>query len=232
MIWLVWRQHRLQALAALLGLVALAAFLVPTGLAMHRAFDRDGVRDCLASATRVPLVELRSDSSPEVGQVAACKDLADKFIDRFGNLGTVAVLLWFLPLLAGLFLVTQVLMELMLRPHLLAPERRVLPTASSKAPNQLVRDWIVRSGIYGADGTRLAGGTLGSFSQQYCGIPSTDPKVARCLSEHGPDAYKLELFYPGHRIWLLQGIETALFVALAAILLLASVQWIHRRRVA
>jgi hypothetical protein len=32
MSWLVWRQHRSQALFALLGLAALAAVLVPTGL--------------------------------------------------------------------------------------------------------------------------------------------------------------------------------------------------------
>jgi hypothetical protein len=41
MIWLTWRQHRRAALFTLLGLAALAAFLIPTGLAMHHAYDRD-----------------------------------------------------------------------------------------------------------------------------------------------------------------------------------------------
>ena len=46
MIWLVWRQHRKQALFALLGLAALAAFVVPTGMQMHGAFERAGLDDC------------------------------------------------------------------------------------------------------------------------------------------------------------------------------------------
>jgi len=40
-------------------------------------------------------------------------------------------------------------------------------------------------------------------------------------------AYR-ELFHPAERFWLFQGIETALFVALA-VLLLAAVYWVRRR---
>jgi ABC-type hemin transport system ATPase subunit len=53
--------------------------------------------------------------------------------------------------------------------------------------------------------------------------------VNRCLVEFGPGAYNLELFHPADRFWLFQGIETALFVALAVLLLLASVHWVRRR---
>ncbi|MGI5240738.1 transporter [Dactylosporangium sp. CA-139066] len=49
MIWLTWRQHRRAALFTLLGLAALAAFLIPTGLGMHRAYDRD-VAECARRA--------------------------------------------------------------------------------------------------------------------------------------------------------------------------------------
>jgi hypothetical protein len=38
-----------------------------------------------------------------------------------------------------------------------------------------------------------------------------------------------QLFHPADRFWLFQGIETALFVALAALLLLAAVHWVRRR---
>ena len=41
-------------------------------------------------------------------------------------------------------------------------------------------------------------------------------------------AYR-ELFHPAERFWLFQGIETALFVALAVLLLLAAVHWVRRR---
>jgi hypothetical protein len=61
MIWLVWRQHRLQALFALLGLAALAAFLVPTGIRMHNAFERSGLDDCLRAAARVEYVQVGAD---------------------------------------------------------------------------------------------------------------------------------------------------------------------------
>jgi hypothetical protein len=49
----VWRQHRHQGLFALLGLVALAEVLVPTGLQMHREFQRLGLADCLPAAIRL-----------------------------------------------------------------------------------------------------------------------------------------------------------------------------------
>ena len=39
MTWLVWRQQRQQALAAVVALLAVALFLVPTGRQMRAAFD-------------------------------------------------------------------------------------------------------------------------------------------------------------------------------------------------
>jgi hypothetical protein len=36
-------------------------------------------------------------------------------------------------------------------------------------------------------------------------------------------------YEPASRYWVFQGIETALFVALAALLLFASVWWVRRR---
>jgi hypothetical protein len=49
------------------------------------------------------------------------------------------------------------------------------------------------------------------------------------MAEFGAGAYNLELFHPAGRYWLFQGIETALFVALAVLLLLAAVHWVRRR---
>jgi hypothetical protein len=93
-------------------------------------------------------------------------------------------------------------------------------------PNQLTGDWLVSAGIYRPGGARLSGGTFGSFSQTVCPPrPTPDP----CLAELGADAYNLELFHPADRFWLFQGIETALFVALAVLLLAAAVQVVRRR---
>jgi hypothetical protein len=107
MIWLVWRQHRLQALFALLGLAALAAFLVPTGIRMHNTFERSDLDDCLRAAARVEYVRVGANPDRPVdaasAQVAACEDLAGQFSSRYGGLGLLGILLWFLPLFVGLF---------------------------------------------------------------------------------------------------------------------------------
>jgi hypothetical protein len=103
MTWLVWRQHRKQALFALLGLAALAAFMVPTGLQMHDAFRRAGLDDCLPAAARVESVRVSPDPEQPPDAVHACQELADQFTGRYGSLGVAGVLLWFLPLLAGMF---------------------------------------------------------------------------------------------------------------------------------
>jgi hypothetical protein len=130
------------------------------------------------------------------------------------------------------FLATRLPVELLARAHYLAPVRRIFPLVGTTAPNQLSGDWIVTAGIYSVQGTRLSGGTFGSYSQTVCPPPSpatapatTDP----CLAEYGADAYNLELFHPADRYWLFQGIETALFVALALLLLAAAIHLIRRR---
>jgi hypothetical protein len=94
------------------------------------------------------------------------------------------------------------------------------------SPNQLTGDWVVSAGIYSAQGIRLSGGTFGSFSNTVCPPP---PSADACLAEFAADAYNLELFHPADRFWLFQGIETALFVALAVLLLLAAIRVIRRR---
>jgi len=342
MIWLVWRQHRQQALFALLGLAALAAFLVPTGMQMHREFNRSGLPDCLPAAIRAKSVQVR-DPAQGTQQPDACQELAGEFAGRFGSRGTVGILLWFLPLFAGLFwgaplvarevehgthrlvwtqgvsrlrwalakfglvgggvvlvaagyallvtwwrapldqttgdrfpwplfdleglvpvgyalfavalgvfagvltrrsqpamaitlvgfLATRLVVDLLARPRFLAPLRRIFPVMGNQAPNELAGDWVLRAGVYNAQGGRLAGGTFGSYSYTFCGAPPgappDDPATVRCLAEFGPGAYNQQLFHPAERFWLFQGIETALFVALAVLLLVAAVHWVRRR---
>ncbi len=348
MTWLVWRQHRQQALFALLGLAALAAFLVPTGMQMHTAFQRAGLDDCLPAAARVEFVHqgLGPNADQANDRVRACQDRAGEFAGRFGNRGMVGILLWFLPLFAGLFwgaplvarevehgthrlvwtqgvsrlrwavvkfglvgagvalaaacyallvtwwrapldqatgqrflwplfdlegpvlvgytlfalalgvfagaltrktlpamaitlagfLATRLPVGLLARPRFLAPLERTFPVAGTAAPNQLTGDWILRAGVYDAQGTLRTGGTsgatFGDSAQAVCGTPPDappDPLLEQCLANYGPGAYNLEVFQPAERFWLFQTIETALFVALAVLLLLAAIHWIRRR---
>ena len=103
MTWLVWRQHRQQALFALLGLAALAAFLVPTGLQMHNEFQRSGLADCLPAAARVEFVPANPGPEQAADPIRVCQERASQFASRYGSRGIIGVLLWFLPLFAGMF---------------------------------------------------------------------------------------------------------------------------------
>lgn len=96
MIWLTWRQHRKQALAALLGLVALAAVLVPTGLMMHQEYADTGLAACLRRLGSAELANTR--------KMMACDGAADEFNNAYGGFILPAVLLVSLPLLVGMFL--------------------------------------------------------------------------------------------------------------------------------
>jgi hypothetical protein len=44
----------------------------------------------------------------------------------------------------------------------------------------------------------------------------------------GPGAYNWQLYQPADRFWLFQGIETGIFVALAALLLYLAIRRIRR----
>jgi hypothetical protein len=85
MIWLTWRQHRRQALGTLVGLLVLAAFVVPTGLSMRHAFSRLGLADCVTAAG------------------PGCDTNTEKFTSTYGSLVLVSVLFLVVPLLIGLF---------------------------------------------------------------------------------------------------------------------------------
>jgi hypothetical protein len=324
MTWLVWRQHRQQALAAVIALVAVALFLVPTGRELHAAFDDLGLEACL-----------RGGGPPEVvAPDDGCGALSERFSGRFQGLALASLLLLFLPVLAGLFwgaplvarevehgthrlvwtqgvtrlrwatvklvlvgggvvlvaaayallvgwwiaplndatgyrftwlffdqqgpvlvgyavfafalgvlagtltgkvlpamaitlggfLATRVAVALLLRPRFLPPLRRTYPIVSGDpvVPNQLAGDWVISRGVYSAQGVKL---TPGSGSQVFC----DETAASRCLAEYGAGAYNQDLFQPADRFWLFQGIETALFVALALVLVLVAVRLVRRR---
>ena len=95
MIWLTWRQHRRQAVFALAGLLALAAFVVPTGLRMRSSFTQLGLSSCVASMGNGRFLPDSFTNS--------CGEAIRSFTGSYSSLGSISVLLIFLPLLAGIF---------------------------------------------------------------------------------------------------------------------------------
>ena len=85
MIWLTWRQHRLQALAGAIGLGLLAVLLFVTHAGIANTFTSTGLARCLASPGR------------------DCGALAEAFDQRYHGLQFVAALFLVIPILAGLF---------------------------------------------------------------------------------------------------------------------------------
>jgi len=54
MIWLTWRQHRIEAAIVFGALAALAAILIASGLDMRGAYDHLGIAHCLSAANHDP----------------------------------------------------------------------------------------------------------------------------------------------------------------------------------
>ena len=312
MIWVVWRQHRLQLLFAAAGLAVCTAFMLPTGLTMHHVYRDIGLADCFAAAW------------PD-----RCQFLARTFSQRFLPIGYAGVITIVIPLLAGIFwgvpliareleqhthrmiwtqgvsrlrwatakigllvlaitglavgfallftwwadpllrtggsrfdyfffdlqgpalvgytlfavalgmfagalvkrtlpamaltltgyLVIRLAVEVLARPNILPPLHRTWPiTRPLEAALQPPGDWVLSRGIYTAAGELMWTGSNGSCAG---GPPE------RCA--YGPDAYNQIVYQPAGRFWLFQWVETGIFVALAAALLVAAVHWIRRR---
>ena len=123
------------------------------------------------------------------------------------------------------FLVVRFAVAVWLRPHYLAALQRKYPVMSSTEPNRLLGDWLIGGGgpgvgaVYDALGHKLKGG------QMMC-----PPPVAQaCIDQVGRGAYNFEIYQPAHRFWAFQSIETAIFVALAIVLLFVAAWWLEHR---
>jgi ABC-type transport system involved in multi-copper enzyme maturation permease subunit len=68
MIWVSWRQHRGQAIASLVVLIALAVYAIVLGTSMRTAFSSDGLAACLARS-----------------QGTACPNGVVAFMNEFGS---------------------------------------------------------------------------------------------------------------------------------------------------
>jgi hypothetical protein len=91
--WLIWRQHRKQLVVTLVALVALAAVMVPSGLAIHRSAAELGLPECVRQATAMG-----------TNSHAICGSALERFSELHVSGAFFGVLLFvFAPLLIGLF---------------------------------------------------------------------------------------------------------------------------------
>ena len=126
--------------------------------------------------------------------------------------------------LAG-FLAVRLPVELLLRPHYQPP---LTLSADPLVNTQAVSDqaWVLDSGFMDAHGGHL------EFSQviNTCAPPGSavaKSDIFQCAHAHGWLQYVT--FQSPDRFWAFQGIETAIFLGLAAALLAFTVYWVRRR---
>lgn len=86
MVWLTWRQHRVEAAIVAGALALLAAVLVVTGITMRDTYQQLGLAHCLS----------------EVATSPNCGDALGVFRDRYGSWLALAGWLNFIPVLLGI----------------------------------------------------------------------------------------------------------------------------------
>src|SRR6266850_233963 len=96
MIWLTWRQSRLESLIGGAALALVAIFALWTGLHIASTFHDLGLPACVASH----------------GDGAGCGHAANDFLFRFDRLDILKAWLNFLPFLIGLLLAASTVLDL------------------------------------------------------------------------------------------------------------------------
>ncbi|MFE9688709.1 transporter [Micromonospora sp. NPDC005806] len=126
--------------------------------------------------------------------------------------------------LAG-FVGVRAAVELLVRPHYQPARTLTFPVAGDGRLSLSRGDWILSSGVRNPDGKMVAPDT-----QIGCPPGARGPGGGACGAELGiqPGAYNWQLYQPADRFWLFQGIETGIFIALAAVLLYLAVRRIRR----
>jgi hypothetical protein len=134
----------------------------------------------------------------------------------------------------GGYALVRIPIEVWGRPHYLPPRVGVFPFLNG--PPIGAGDWVLsqvtvdRAGNVigngrGLDLFKLAGQCPSLHISQF--EPPDKGKVLQCIQQLG---LRLRVTYqPGSRYWLFQGIESAIFVALAVGLLVLSAWWVRRR---
>jgi hypothetical protein len=140
----------------------------------------------------------------------------------------------------GIFVVVRIVIAEYLRPHYMtALSMTYKIIAGHVAPVLRGSDWVVSRGVAGPGGQVLSGQVHSGLGVSINGAFITLPPACKalmfqgplqtmsCLSAHG---YRLFITYqPASRYWAFQGIETGIFVFLAAALIAVTVVVVLRR---
>ncbi len=102
MTWVAWRQYRLELIIALVLLVALTAFLVPTGVQKLALFRDSDLMACLNSSTE------------------DCSGLTRRFLESYGVLSGIVMWFVFTPAIIGMLLAAPIVLEFEQRTYRLA----------------------------------------------------------------------------------------------------------------
>jgi ABC-2 family transporter protein len=119
------------------------------------------------------------------------------------------------------FVVTRLGVGLIARPHFVAPLHRRVPVVGGEDPSGH-GSYVIGSDLYDAAGRHLTHDSLTLCT----------PGDASCADKFGSGplhgAYNLVVYQPDSRFWTFQAIETALFLAFAALLVAVAVRRIRR----
>ncbi|MEV0725156.1 transporter [Micromonospora purpureochromogenes] len=126
--------------------------------------------------------------------------------------------------LAG-FIGVRAAVAVLARPHYQPARTLTFPIEGVTEAAMSRGDWILSQGIRNPDGTMMAEDT-----RIMCPPGGKGPEGRACGAELGlqPGAYNWQLYQPADRFWLFQGIETGIFIALAALLLYLAVRRVRR----
>jgi ABC-2 family transporter len=137
----------------------------------------------------------------------------------------------------GAFVAVRVAVEVLLRPRYL-PEQTVSYPFLSGGPRAGLGDWVISSRVFDPTGRFVSSnGNITvdpSALAHYCpGVPAAPSlggkdEIGRCLTHLGVRI--VDTYQPASRFWLFQGIESAIFLLLAAGLLVLAM-WLIRRRI-
>jgi hypothetical protein len=121
----------------------------------------------------------------------------------------------------GVFVLTRIGVEKLLRPHYLPPLHRV---ATGSTLTAHARDWIVADTVVDGGGRVIttAREDLAVVHAQHAGIDAQQYLVSLGWR-------RLITFQPDSRFWTFQGIETGIFVVLAGLAVAAAVLLVSRR---
>jgi hypothetical protein len=118
----------------------------------------------------------------------------------------------------------RIVLAVLARPRYLPARTRTYSVLGvTREPNTARGDWIISQGVRNPDGRLVMHGEIA------CPPNPTGPGASGCGTGFGlkPGAYNWQLYQPGSRFWLFQGIEAGIFVALALLLLYVAIRRIR-----